>query len=171
MGPDSISFRELARRLGVTTAAPYYHFRDKEELLLQLAVEGFTKLLHRMEQAAKNEPSAERKMEAIVQVFLTFGRRERGYYGIMFHREVVQSHNIPILEGPAAKCFDVVCSIIAEISPESTVQEVHERALANWSFLHGMLQLSASGPLARRLPPEQENQFALRVCKIILGMK
>jgi hypothetical protein len=89
----------------------------------------------------------------------------------MFHREVVQPHNVPILEGPAAKCFDVVCSIITEINPEWTKQEISERALANWSFLHGMLQLSASGPLARRLPPEQENQFALRVCRIILGMK
>jgi AcrR family transcriptional regulator len=54
MGRDSSAFRELARRLGVTTAAPYYHFRDKEELLLQLAVEGFNKLLHRIEQATGN---------------------------------------------------------------------------------------------------------------------
>ncbi len=167
-GPDSISFRELARRLGVTTAAPYYHFRDKGELLLLLAVEGFSLLLQRLQEASARALMPEEKTAAVIRAYIEFGRQERGYYGIMFHRDVIRPENIPLLEGPAAICFDLVRSVIAQANPALSISQTFERAIAAWTFLHGMLILSASGPLARRLPPELEEEFAIRTCNSIL---
>ena len=44
-GFASLSLREIARRIGVTTAAPYHHFKDRQSLLMELAIEGYSLLL------------------------------------------------------------------------------------------------------------------------------
>jgi AcrR family transcriptional regulator len=168
--PDDISFRELARKLGVTSAAPYYHFRDRAELLLLLAIDGFSKLLAHLQDARAKEQTPSARSEALVRAFLNFGRQQRGYYAIMVHREVVKPGNIQELEGPAAKCFDLVCETIHEANPRLKKNGVSERAVAVWSFLHGVLQLSAAGPLGRRLPPEHEDRFAVEVCRRIVDI-
>ncbi len=169
-GPQEISFREIARRLGVTTAAPYYHFRDKGELLFLLAVEGFARLLERLKAAETGERTMPAKIAALTRAFLNFGRKERGYYGIMFYREVVKPHNAPNLEGPAAQCFDLVCSVIAKANPALTRTKASERAVSVWSFLHGMLVLSSSGPLSSRLAPQHEDRLAVKITKRIIGI-
>jgi len=166
-GPDNLSFRELARRLGVTTAAPYYHFRDRGELMLLLAVEGFFKLLDRLKAADAVGKAPQAKLAAIVQAYLDFGRQERGYYGLMFYREVVLPHNILRLEEPAGQCFETVSGVLKKLNPRLTVTDRSERTVSIWSFLHGMVSLSAPGLLARRLRPEHEDRVAVEVCKRI----
>src|SRR5260370_1354360 len=44
-GVPSLSLREIARRIGVTTAAPYHHFKDRGELLLQIGMQGVLAVL------------------------------------------------------------------------------------------------------------------------------
>ena len=44
-GIQSLSLREIARRIGVTPAAPYHHFKDRGELLVQIGMQGYGHLL------------------------------------------------------------------------------------------------------------------------------
>ncbi len=71
-GVRSLSLREIARRIGVTPAAPYHHFKDRGELLLQIGMQGYGHLLHLLEQAAAS--GAEDECEAEFRAYLRFAR-------------------------------------------------------------------------------------------------
>ena len=166
-GPENVSFRAVGRRLGVTAAAPYYHFRDRGEILLLLAVEGYYELLERLKAAEAAAKTPQAKLAAIVRAYLEFGRQERGYYSLMFYREVVMPPNVLKLEEPAGQSFDLVSGVLKKLTPGLSLTHRSQRVVAIWSYLHGMLLLSAPGLLARRLAPEHEDQVAIEVCKRI----
>jgi AcrR family transcriptional regulator len=169
-GPQDISLRGLARKLGVTTAAPYHHLRDKGELLLLLAIEGYSRLLEQLQAAETKFSAPAKNIDSLTRAYLQFGREEPGYYRIMFLREVAQANNVMQLEEPAAQCFDLVRGVIAKANKSLSSDQVSERTVSVWSFLHGMLLLSLSGPLARRLAPEHEDRVAIEtVMRIIRG--
>jgi AcrR family transcriptional regulator len=168
-GPQNLSFRELARKLGVTTAAPYHHFRDKTELLLLLATEGFTRLLERSLAAAQTKRTPAGKIEALTRAYLEFGRRERGYYQIMFFHEVSAQCNVPELDQAAEQCFHLVCDAITRSNPRLGPTAVTQRAISVWSFLHGLLELSISGTLAHKLRPKSEDKIAIEVVRRIIN--
>ena len=84
--------------------AAYYHFRDRGEILLLLAVEGYYKLLERLKAAEGAAKTPQAKLAAMVRAYLEFGRQERGYYGLMFYREVVMPPSVLKLEEPAGQC-------------------------------------------------------------------
>lgn len=100
-GDESLSFRELARNLGATTAARYHHLGDRNKLLLLLAVEGFNRLLERLSSADASESAVRVRILALTLAYPTFARLERGYYRVMFLAEVIHPENIPYLDGPA----------------------------------------------------------------------
>src|SRR5580658_11275763 len=51
-GPNALSLRAVAREAGVSPAAPYHHFKDKDELLGAIAREGFARLSLALVEAA-----------------------------------------------------------------------------------------------------------------------
>ncbi|MGC4051803.1 MAG: helix-turn-helix domain-containing protein [Paludibaculum sp.] len=51
-GPAGFTLREVARRAGVSHAAPYRHFRDKDDLLAAIAEDGFRRLAVEIQRAA-----------------------------------------------------------------------------------------------------------------------
>lgn len=176
-GPEVLSFRELARNLGVTTAAPYHHFRDRNELFLILATEGFQRLLERLKAVTEHQAVAsmtrtsnrgkaahipnKARIGALTVAYLRFAREEPGYYRAMFLPEILRPENIATLEGPANGCFHLVCEIIRQAKRNLSSAEVLHRAVAVWSLLHGMMVLSKAGPLGRKLPPQQEDPVAV----------
>ena len=85
-GVPSLSLREIARRIGVTTAAPYHHFKDRGELLLQIGMQGYGQLLHILEQAAAAASGGLRsECEAESRAYLDFAP---GAFGELLRRHV-----------------------------------------------------------------------------------
>jgi AcrR family transcriptional regulator len=78
-GSDAISLRELARRVGVSHAAPYRHFADRQALLAALAEEGFVNLAGELE----GKPWRE---QAVAYLRFALARPER--FKLMFTRRV-----------------------------------------------------------------------------------
>ena len=61
VGPQAFTLREVARRAGVSHNAPYRHFRDKDDLLAEVAAQGFDQLTESMKEAmARGKTAAER---------------------------------------------------------------------------------------------------------------
>ena len=85
-GPEAhaLSFRNLARKLGVTTGAPYHHFKDRQSLLIELATAGFGELFEALKQSRDMAPANEDQVRAAVSTYLQFGQRHRALYSIMF---------------------------------------------------------------------------------------
>ena len=84
-GPAGFTFADAARWAGVSSAAPYRHFRDREALLADVARRGFelfeTALLRAWDDG---KPDPYRAFENVGRAYLHFARNEPAYYSAMF---------------------------------------------------------------------------------------
>jgi len=82
-GPEAISLKALAKKLGVSQPAPYRHFADREALLSAVTAEAFRQFSAMLrEQIGK--PSKRSKLSRFAQAALAFGLRRNGIYRLMF---------------------------------------------------------------------------------------
>jgi AcrR family transcriptional regulator len=165
-GVPSLSLREIARRIGVTTAAPYHHFKDRGELLLQIGMQGYSQLLHILEQAATTASGAD-ECEAESRAYLHFAREHSAVYAVMFSAELAQHEYCVKVKAIADRCFVLVCASVAR-SRKLSEKMSAEAALSIWSLLHGLVVLD-QGNLLQESPPEQERIAVQGVLAVLRG--
>src|SRR6185312_6279926 len=83
-GPAGLSLRAVAREAGVSPAAPYHHFKDKDELLLAVGKGGFQQLKLALADAARAAPSAEDKLPSIGLAYVEFAQAHPATYRVMY---------------------------------------------------------------------------------------
>src|SRR5690348_7949799 len=88
-GPAGFTFADAARWAGVSSAAPYRHFRDREALLADVARRGFELFETALRQAWDDaRPDPYRAFENVGRAYLHFARTEPAYYSAMFEAGV-----------------------------------------------------------------------------------
>jgi AcrR family transcriptional regulator len=142
-GPEALTLREVARRLGVTSAAPYHHFADKDAILAAVAEEGFMKLVAATEIAhagATKKPLARLRAQGIA--YVTFAVKHPSHYRVMFGR-LVDIQKYPSLHAAADRAFMLLLESIMEGQEAKVVRpgDPHEHALLAWSTVHGLATL------------------------------
>ncbi|MCC5972745.1 MAG: TetR/AcrR family transcriptional regulator [Rubellimicrobium sp.] len=137
-GPDGFSVAEAARRAGVSSAAPYKHFKDRPEILRGVVSEAMDRLRAAMEAGAAAHPRA--SLEAVAAVglaYVEFARGEPGVFRLVFG--LTEGHeNAPDLLAKGEGCFGVVVQAVAAclgLLPGDP--DVQRRAYMLWSFVHG----------------------------------
>ena len=84
-GPAGLTFADAARWAGVSAAAPYRHFRDREELLADVARRGFDLFEVALARAWEDgRPDACTAFDRVGKAYLQFARSEPAYYSAMF---------------------------------------------------------------------------------------
>lgn len=83
-GLEALSLREVARRAGVSTAAPYHHFADKQALLVALAVDGFDDLAAALTRATAKVKTPRARLQAVADGYLRFAKQRPALYQLMF---------------------------------------------------------------------------------------
>ena len=84
-GPAGFTFAEAARWAGVSAAAPYRHFRDRDDLIAGVALKGFELFAAALEHAwAAGRPDPAAAFQRLGAAYLNFARREPAYYSAMF---------------------------------------------------------------------------------------
>jgi AcrR family transcriptional regulator len=137
-GPDGFSISEAARRAGVSSAAPYKHFKDRLEILRAVVSEAMDRLYAAMEAARTAHPAGSiEAVAAIGQAYVAFARAEPGVFRLVFSR--TEGHeDAPELLAKGESCLGVVVRAVADClgrSPEDA--DVQRRAYILWSFVHG----------------------------------
>jgi AcrR family transcriptional regulator len=143
-GAWTFTLREVARRAGVSHAAPYNHFTDKAALLAELAALGFQALGERMGAAARAHPrSARQALQGIAAAYVRFGVEQPAHYRLMFGPELAEKERHPILNDAANATFAELTGTLerGQASGEIRSGPVHEQALAAWSLVHGLTTL------------------------------
>jgi len=137
-GPDGFSVSEAARRAGVSSAAPYKHFKDRHEILRGVVSEAMDRLHRAMEIGAAAHPTGSLEAVAAVgQAYVDFARAEPGVFRLVFG--LTEGHeNAPELLTKGESCFGVVVQAVAEcLELRPDAQEVQRRAYMLWSLVHG----------------------------------
>jgi AcrR family transcriptional regulator len=155
-GPAGFTFAEAARAAGVSPAAPYRHYRDRDALLADVAQRGFV-LFGNVLQAAWDEgrPDPLRALDAVGKAYLAFARSKPAYYAAMLDSGVSASAN-PDLAAAADRAFDMlrraVEAVVATMPPKDR-PPVTMMALHIWSQAHGIASLFARADPGRRPIP------------------
>ena len=155
-GPAGFTFAEAARSAGVSAAAPYRHFRDREALLADVAREGFVRFEAMLTTGwANGKPDAMTAFHNVGRAYLAFARAEPAYYAAMFESGVPPDAN-PELRAASDKAFAVlrnaadtlVASLPIGKRPPSLMMSLHV-----WSLAHGIASLFGRGDAGRRSLP------------------
>ena len=153
-GPAGFTFAEAARSAGVSPAAPYRHFKDRDELIENVALRGFVEFEKALARAWDGgKPSALAGLDRLGKAYLEFVRSEPAYYAAMFEAGVEVGAHAPLREA-ADRAFAVlrgaaeqICASAPSRPPALMV------ALHIWAMAHGIAALFGRADGARRPLP------------------
>jgi AcrR family transcriptional regulator len=161
-GPAGFTFAEAARWAGVSPAAPYRHFRDRDELLADVARRGFEQFATALERAwdgGKPEPFA--AFERVGKAYLEFARTEPSYYSAMFEAGVPLEISAE-LSAAGDRAFGVIRTAsekLIERMPAAKRPPALMMALHIWSLAHGIASLFGRGDAGRRKLPMSADEL------------
>jgi AcrR family transcriptional regulator len=149
-GPSSVSLREVARRAGVSHAAPTHHFGDKGGLLTAIAVEGFDMLADELNAAFASTGSF---LEVGV-AYVGFAVRHRAHFEVMFRPELLRGDD-PALAAARQRSREALYGTIGSVGlPAGT--DTLGAGVAAWALVHGLATLYLGGNLPPTLGDDAE---------------
>jgi AcrR family transcriptional regulator len=143
------TLREVARRAGVSHAAPYKHFPDRSALLAELAMLGFNQLRDEIAEALRRPlRSARAEFMAAAKAYVHFGTANPSLYRLMFSADVDKAAFARLKEAGAG-AFAQLTGILERGQSSGTFkkQPVRGQAAAAWALLHGFTLLAIDGQL------------------------
>lgn len=143
------TLREVARRAGVSHAAPYKHFPDKAALLMELAMIGFDRLRECLSAAKSGAPkSLIEEITPVARAYVAFGTDNPALYRLMFSAEEGQAVGMHLGERALA-VFDVPLEMLGRGQAAGSVRKrpIKGQGAAVWALVHGMTMLAINGLL------------------------
>ena len=160
-GPNGFTLAEVARAVGVSGAAPYRHFKDRNALVAEVARQGFDKFAEQLFAAWDDgRPNAIAAVEACARAYLGFARTEPAFYAAMFEP------GFPLEDDPALLASSERAFGVFRLAADAAVRTMPAQgrppalmvALHFWSMAHGIASLFIEGPSGSRrrlpMPPE-----------------
>jgi len=141
---STLSLREVARRVGVSNAAPYRHFADKNVLLAAVAEEGFhilTRCLNSSIEKASEDPLEQLQASGIA--YVKFAISHPSHYRVMFSAFKADNLCYPPLNAAGEEAFAVLMDAIANGQQAGKIKagETQQLAWVTWSLVHGLAML------------------------------
>jgi AcrR family transcriptional regulator len=173
-GPGGFTFAEAARSAGVSPAAPYRHFRDRDDLLVDVARRGFDLFAQALVRAWDDgRPDSMSAFERAGRAYLAFARAEPAYYSAMFEAGIPLDASpelreagdaaFAVLRGAAEK---LIARLPAGRRPPALMMALHI-----WSLAHGIASLFGRADAGRRsLPMSPEELLEAGVLVYLRGL-
>lgn len=163
-GLEAFSLRGVARRAGVSHAAPAHHFGDARGLLTALAAEGFRRFVRMQEARQTAGPDdARTRLVAAGLGYIDFATRHTALFRLMFASDRPDKADAELCEAATAAYAKLERDVAARTgrTPPAAVDVV-----AAWSAVHGLADLIASdrARAVSRLPPAERDA----ACRLIL---
>ena len=148
-GPAGLSLRDLARRAGVSHAAPAHHFRDRTGLLTAIAAEGFALLAAALNDASDLKDAGVR--------YVRFAREHPAHFQVMFAPGLLRADDLELTTARAL-ATDALRTSVSAVHAEDFGIDSRLAGVAAWSLAHGFATLLLShnldGPVGDRDPEE-----------------
>lgn len=164
-GPRGFTMAEAARRAGVSVAAPYKHFADREALLVALAVQGYEEQTRRFTAALACAGSAADRLVAVAQAYVDFAVQARPLFEVVFGAGLDKSRH-PSLASAGAEVLGVLLPTAEVARPgDAEALLITVAALAHGYavfLLEGMLGPSAEAVATAHSRVEQGVRSLLR---------
>ena len=173
-GPFGFTVAEAARAAGVSPAAPYRHFQDRDDLLADVARRGFERFEAALAQAwDEGRPDPFTAFERMGKAYLGFARGEPAYYSAMFEGGIPLDRHPELIEA-GERVFAILRhaaeTLSARLPPEKRPPALM-MGLHVWALSHGVASLFARGDAAaRQLPMSAEELLEAGVLVYLQGL-
>ncbi len=147
-GPHGFTLSEAAKTAGVSAAAPYRHFRNKDEVIAEAARQGFEIFGALMERAYNNgQPSTLTAFEAVGRAYLAFARKFPGYYITMFESgaPIASNRELAISANRAMAVLTQAAEKLSSHLPAGKRPPASMVSQHIWALSHGVVELFARG--------------------------
>ncbi|SLN42438.1 Biofilm operon icaADBC HTH-type negative transcriptional regulator IcaR [Aquimixticola soesokkakensis] len=158
-GPTGFTLSEAAKSAGVTPAAVYRHFEGREDLIAEIARQGYDVFADLLDYAfASGAPSALASFEATGRAYLAFARKYPGHYVAMFESGI-SINRTPELNLVATRALGVLEKAAEKLSQHIPLEKrppPQMFAAHIWAMSHGVVELFARGSPGTQspFPPE-----------------
>ncbi|MGH1353112.1 MAG: TetR/AcrR family transcriptional regulator [Methyloligellaceae bacterium] len=149
-GPEAISFREIARQVGVSRTAPYNHFQSKEHLLATVAAGGFQEFLDYNCGVSEGVENPEERIVVLMEGYVEFALKHPQLYRLMFGVGIADWHDYPEVKLKAKAAYEPITQAIVQHYQNNGVnneEAVETAAVTVWSTFHGFVMLVLDGKL------------------------
>jgi AcrR family transcriptional regulator len=161
-GPAQLSLRAVARRAGVSHAAPKNHFEDRAGLLTALAAEGFVRLTERFRRTKGLESMTPAEQFATLgKTYVDFSLAESELFEVMYGTEPLHADD-EVLMAERKKMFALLLSIVGD--GEGSLPAV---SLGAWAQAHGLVMLMRDGSLARVTGAKSRDEVVQIIYRLI----
>ena len=156
-GIGSVSLREIARKAGVSHAAPYHHFGNKSELLAAVAEEGFKRFDTYQVRALRGAPKDPmQKLKALGHAYVRFAIAHPTFFRIMFRYDIKETDRHFSLGAVAKRTFDRLLNTVCEsLKKENKTVDPMLASIRAWALVHGLATLWLDGRL-NKMPEAKE---------------
>jgi AcrR family transcriptional regulator len=161
-GIAALTLRKVAKMAGVTHAAPYAHFTDKEDLIAALKEEGFTELRKRIQQVMESGEANEREVLAkSAAAYVQFALAHPAMFQVMFRNPLESGR--PETSSRFVQPGQDVFAMLESAFQRTLVKKNESKltSLMGWAMIHGLVSLRIDGPLSH-IVPESEPEKAFQ---------
>jgi AcrR family transcriptional regulator len=151
-GLRELTLRAIARKIGVTHAAPYHHFKDLSALLDAMAEQAFDELDQAMAASKRGLSAPDQQLHALGRCYIDFARDHPERIEVMFRRASSPQPTANAETGHRSfqHLVDAVSACQAQgFAPAGSAFDI---ALSAWSLVHGFAALFGEGPLGSMQP-------------------
>ena len=140
-GATALSLRAVARRAGVSPAAPYRHYADREALVSAVAAVGYRELAERLA-AAHPAPSTPEQLASVGVAYVQFALEQPALFRMMFGEPCDRDNDERVAATAAVSLY--LREIVARCFPQADAEAL---APAIWALVHGLAFLHLDGKL------------------------
>ncbi|MFC4608703.1 TetR/AcrR family transcriptional regulator [Streptomyces maoxianensis] len=165
-GHEQFSLNEVARRAGVSTAAPYRHFSGKDELLAAVAEQGYATLHASLERASADTADVRERLLRLAGAYVRFAHDHPDLFVTMFRSR-------PGADPVGHDSFEVLLQAVVDaqataLIPAKPSPELMARSI--WATLHGLAVLSLRQPHQRFGMDEPPEDLATSTLSAMFGL-
>jgi AcrR family transcriptional regulator len=151
-GRAAISLRAVARRAGLSHAAPKYHFGDRSGLLTAIATEGFHALARHL--SGVHESEAQQRLAALGRAYIDFGLSYPALFELMFTPDELRTTDPELVAAQHQAIGSLTTAVSRLAGIDATAPGTPKLALISWALVHGLVVLTRDGALqAAATPP------------------
>ena len=146
VGPQGFTLNEASRLAGVAKSAPYKHFRDKDALLVEVALLGTRRMEQELRSVSGLGGTPRERLLAVGLAYIAFSRQHPDFFAIMFQSGIDKS-SYEELGLAALSVFSIADELAKDI--EDSLVKARQLALAVWTMAHGFAMLLSDDAFAR----------------------
>lgn len=144
-GPDALTMREVAERLGYSATTIYLYYKNKSELLEAAIDREFERFADSQARAGKDAPSGLEALQARSREYVMWGLEHPNVYRAMFERKQHLSMERRLLRRRAHAAFADTVRALIESGELKYSDDVEELVNTAWATNHGLVSLIISG--------------------------